>query len=73
MEPNDPHFLLNKIIIKINKNQNVFNFINKPRRIPHWQITIVNSKALTGSPRLDETANGDKNGIIPSLAIAWKM
>lgn len=31
-----------------------------------WHI-----KYLVGSPRLEETANGARNGIISSLAIAW--
>lgn len=33
-------------------------------------MTIVKSRALTGSPRFDDLANGAKKGIISSLAIA---
>lgn len=36
-------------------------------------MTIVSSNALVGSPRRDDTASGDKNGIIPSFAIAWNL
>lgn len=41
--------------------------------MPHWQMHSVSIKALVGSPRLDDTENGAKNGIIPSLAIAWNF
>lgn len=41
-----------------------------PSKMPHWQISTVNIKALVGSPLLEETANGAKKGIIPSFAIA---
>lgn len=41
-----------------------------PNRIPHWQMHSVSINALVGSPRFDDTANGWRNGIIWSLAIA---
>lgn len=41
-----------------------------PNKIPHWQMHKVKMSALVGSPRFDETANGLKNGITSSLAIA---
>lgn len=41
-----------------------------PNKIPHWQIRRVRIRARVGSPRLDDTSNGFKNGIIPSRAIA---
>lgn len=41
-----------------------------PSKIPHWQIRIVKIRARVGSPRFDETANGARNGITSSLAIA---
>lgn len=41
-----------------------------PKRIPPWQMKTVNINALVGSPRLDDTANGLKNGIVSSLAMA---
>lgn len=39
--------------------------------MPHWQMQSVRMSARVGSPRFDETANGLKNGITSSLAIAW--
>lgn len=42
-----------------------------PNRMPDWHMTNVNMSARVGSPRLDDTANGRKNGITSSLAIAW--
>lgn len=41
-----------------------------PNKIPHWQIHNVKIRARVGSPRFDDTANGLKNGITSSLAIA---
>lgn len=34
-------------------------------------MQTVKIKALVGSPLFDETANGWRNGMIPSFAIAW--
>lgn len=42
-----------------------------PSRMPHWQISSVRTKALVGSPLLEDTAKGAKNGMIPSFAMAW--
>lgn len=41
-----------------------------PNRIPHWEMHKVISKARVGSPRDEDTANGLRNGIIPSFAMA---
>lgn len=41
-----------------------------PKRMPHWQMHIVRMRARVGSPRLEETANGARNGIMLSLAMA---
>ena len=41
-----------------------------PSKIPPWHMISVAIKARVGSPRDDDTANGAKNGTIPSLAMA---
>lgn len=38
--------------------------------MPHWQMTRVSKRARKGSPRFDDTANGRRNGITSSRAIA---
>lgn len=43
-----------------------------PSKIPHWQMNNVANKARVGSPRDEDTANGLRNGMIPSLAMACK-
>lgn len=40
--------------------------------MPHSQIHMVRINARVGSPRLDETAKGWMNGMMPSFAIALK-
>lgn len=47
-----------------NRNQ------NQPKRIPPWQIMTVKSRARVGSPRFEDTANGARNGMTSSLAMA---
>lgn len=44
--------------------------MHKPKRIPPWQIMTVKIRARVGSPRFDDTANGRKNGMTSSLAMA---
>lgn len=41
-----------------------------PNRIPPWQIKTVKIRARVGSPRLEDTANGLRNGMTSSFAMA---
>lgn len=38
--------------------------------MPHWHIKTVSISARVGSPLLEDTANGCKNGMMPSFAMA---
>lgn len=41
-----------------------------PMSIPHWHTMTVMIRALVGSPDAEDLANGCKNGIMSSFAIA---
>lgn len=41
-----------------------------PINMPHWHTTTVMISALVGSPDADDLANGRRNGMMSSLAIA---
>lgn len=43
---------------------------NLPSKMPPWQMKSVRMRARVGSPRLEETANGLRNGMTSSLAMA---
>lgn len=45
---------------------------NSPNKMPHWHIQMVRIRARVGSPRLDDTANGWMNGMMPSFAMACR-
>lgn len=48
---------------------NIFG-LHIPNRIPPWQIKTVKIRARVGSPRLEDTANGLRNGMTSSFAMA---
>lgn len=41
-----------------------------PMMMPHWHTATVMISALVGSPVADDLANGCRNGIMSSLAMA---
>lgn len=43
-----------------------------PMRMPHWHTMTVIISALVGSPDADDLANGCRNGMMSSLAMAWQ-
>lgn len=53
-----------------NRKKRTVNQSYLPNRIPPWQMIRVSTSARVGSPRFEDTANGLKNGMTSSLAMA---